>query len=204
MDRRPLKTRDKSWPKTLARSLVKLRLTPNAVSVLSIVFAGLVCWALAAYAECWIALLLAAVGIQARLLCNLLDGLMAVEFGAKSKTGELFNEVPDRLADSLILVGAGVAAGSSWLGWLGALLAMSTAYLRALGASLGHGQDFCGPGAKPHRMFVLTVGCLAQMAAILAGWTHNFLLWTLTVAAALTALTALRRLWHLARYLEQK
>ena len=32
----------------------------------------------------------AAAGIQLRLLCNLLDGMLAVEAGLKSRTGEIF------------------------------------------------------------------------------------------------------------------
>jgi phosphatidylglycerophosphate synthase len=33
-------------------------------------------------------------GIQLRLLCNMLDGMVAVEHKMHSKTGELYNEVP--------------------------------------------------------------------------------------------------------------
>src|SRR5439155_982956 len=102
------------------------------------------------------------------LLCNLLDGMVAIEGGLQSKSGDVFNEVPDRVSDALILVGAGYATapalGLAWAGALGsaaALLAVLTAYVRALGAALGTGQDFRGPMAKPHRMAALTAACLA-------------------------------------------
>ena len=54
-----------------------------------------------------------------------LDGLVAVEYGKGSATGALFNEVPDRIADSAVLVGAGYAA-TGWvtLGYVAALLAL--------------------------------------------------------------------------------
>jgi phosphatidylglycerophosphate synthase len=55
-------------------------------------------------------LLLAAAAIQLRLLCNLLDGMLAVEGGLKTPLGELYNEIPDRLADVAILAGAGASA----------------------------------------------------------------------------------------------
>ena len=33
-------------------------------------------------------------GVLGRLLCNLLDGMVAVEGGKRSKSGELYNDVP--------------------------------------------------------------------------------------------------------------
>lgn len=53
--------------------------------------------------------LLAAAMIQGRLLCNLMDGLMAIEGNLKSASGEIYNDAPDRVSDALILVGAGYA-----------------------------------------------------------------------------------------------
>jgi phosphatidylglycerophosphate synthase len=105
-------------------------------------------------------LLACAAGIQLRLLCNLLDGMVAIEGGKKSKVGVLYNEVPDRLADSLFLVALGYAIGIPWLGWLAALAAAVTAYIRVLGGTFGLAQDFRGPLAKQHRMAVMTAGCL--------------------------------------------
>jgi phosphatidylglycerophosphate synthase len=143
--------------------------TPNQVSVASLVFAALAAVAFRnaganpTSAVGW--LIVAAAGIQFRLLCNLLDGLLAIEGGLKSKTGDLYNELPDRAADILILVGAGAAIRVlPWgmtVGVAAALLAVLTAYVRLLGGSLGLAQDFGGPMAKQHRMFTLTVGALA-------------------------------------------
>lgn len=135
----------------------------------------------------WLILFVGASCVQLRLLCNMLDGLVAIEGGLKSKAGDLFNELPDRLEDTFLLVGAGYAAGAAELGWLCAALALHTAYIRALGASLGQPQDFCGPGAKPHRMFLLTVGCLAGIVHFAA------LYWALWVIAFVTAVTVVRR-----------
>ena len=42
--------------------------------------------------------------MQLRLLCNMMDGLVAVEGGLKSKAGDLFNEAPDRIEDVILLV----------------------------------------------------------------------------------------------------
>jgi phosphatidylglycerophosphate synthase len=86
--------------------------------------------------------------------------MVAVEGGKKSPLGQLYNEFPDRIADSFLIVALGYAIHLPSLGWLGALAAALTAYVRVFGGSLGLPQDFRGPMAKQHRMAVMTGGCL--------------------------------------------
>ncbi|WP_262421414.1 hypothetical protein [Paraburkholderia sp. UCT31] len=141
--------------------------------------------------------MLAIVGIQMRLLCNVLDGLVAVEGGKKSPLGALYNEFPDRIADSLILVATGYAAGLPVIGWLAALLAALTAYVRVFGGALGFEQEFLGPMAKQHRMAALTTGCVGALVEsfISKGHTHYCLevaLLLITVGSALTCWTRTR------------
>lgn len=197
-DRRPLKSRSFGWVRRLASALLRAGVTPNGISVFGVVLAIVsfgVLWAVArGWVPAWLGLVVAALCVQGRLMCNLLDGLVAVEGGRKSKGGDLFNEIPDRIEDSLFLVGAGLACGQLALGLLAALLAVFTAYVRAFGASLGQGQDFCGPLAKPQRMFFLTVGLLGAAAGSLSGFNGNVLAWMLGFIAAGTAVTACRRI----------
>jgi phosphatidylglycerophosphate synthase len=158
-----------------------------------------------------IGFLAAALLIQMRLLANMLDGMVAVRRGTASPWGELYNEVPDRVSDVAILVGAGYTAGSvPELGYLAACVALFVAYVRAQGKAVGGPQEFCGPMAKQHRMFVLTVAALAS-ALLPAGWR---LVGTSTApelpAAALAVViaggvvTAWRRLHRVARSLGRK
>jgi len=109
-------------------------------------------------------LTIAAGGIQLRLLCNMIDGMVAIEGGRQTKSGELFNELPDRISDAMIFIGAAYSvpsfSGTLELGWLVAVLSVVTAYVRALGVTMGAGQQFLGPMAKPHRMAALTATCL--------------------------------------------
>src|SRR5439155_1006073 len=106
----------------------------------------------------------AAAGIQLRLLCNLLDGLVAVEHAKATRSGEIYNDLPDRLSDMLILIMAGYSAAALGirfaheLGWIAASLAVLTAYARVLGRSIGSGIYFIGPMAKQHRMALMTSG----------------------------------------------
>lgn len=202
-NRRPLASRGSRWARALSTALARSAITPNQISVASIAFAA----AGAALLLAWPTppgLVLCALCVQLRLLCNLLDGMVAIEGGKSSPLGALYNEFPDRIADSLLIVALGHAALMPWLGWLGALLAALTAYIRTTGGSLGLAQDFRGPMAKPHRMAVLTVACLAGALESLAGDTRYALLAAAAVIAAGSALTCVMRTRALARQLRTR
>jgi phosphatidylglycerophosphate synthase len=201
--RRPLKSRDTRWAAAVAGWLARAGVRPNFISLSSLVFAagsGL-CLALAGSAAAdwqWSCLMvLAAAGIQLRLLCNLFDGMVAIEGGFKTPSGELYNELPDRFADVFVLCGAAYATPEvTWsgaLGWSAAILAVITAYVRALGVAAGASPYFIGPMAKPHRMAVMTAACL--VAACRPAWSGTA--WALPVALCIIAagclLTILRR-----------
>jgi phosphatidylglycerophosphate synthase len=202
-NRRPIAARNTGWAQRMSAALAQSSITPNQISVLSIFFAAIGA-AMLAWAPIAGGLIIAAVCIQLRLVCNLLDGMVAMEGGRKTATGALYNEFPDRIADSLLIVALGYGCGMPWLGWLGALLAALTAYVRLAGGSLGLVQDFRGPMAKQHRMAVLTVACII---GAIEGALHGTR-WTLLVAAVAIAagalLTCITRSVAIARQLNDK
>jgi phosphatidylglycerophosphate synthase len=197
--RRPLASRDSRLAQRIAAALARSAVTPNQISVVSIAFA--LCGAAALVQASPIWLLIAAVCVQLRLLCNLLDGMVAIEGGKQSAVGALYNEFPDRIADSVLLVALGYAALMPWLGWLAALLAALTAYVRATGGALGLAQDFRGPMAKPHRMAVLTIACVVDAAELYWNGTRYALLAAANLIAAGSALTCVTRTLAIARQL---
>jgi phosphatidylglycerophosphate synthase len=176
--RRELATRHAGWARSLARRLARAGVRPNAVSVASVGFALVAGGAFYLVPDVpagirVAALAAAAAAIQLRLLCNMLDGMLAMEEGLKTRTGDVYNDLPDRLADVVILVGAGYAVrhlpGGPTLGWAAALVAVFTAYVRLLGGSLGVTQHFIGPMAKQHRMFTLTIAALVAIVEAIIG-----------------------------------
>lgn len=194
--RRPMGLREHGWLRSIARGAASLGLTPNAVSILGILFsiAGSVCLIASARVTGQLAvvlLLLVPVMVGLRGLCNLVDGLIAVEGGMRTKSGEVFNDFPDRISDLVLYIGAGYGAISSSisipLGWSVGALAVLTAYTRLLGGAVGATQYFTGPMAKPHRMAVLSAGCLS--AAIERA--TNGTTWSLVVAMVIIALGCL-------------
>lgn len=223
--RRELKSRRTRWAQTLARWACASGLSANAISVISILFAGLSFMAYllapemktpAQAASAWF---IAALGIQLRLLCNMLDGMVAVEGGKGTYTGPIYNEAPDRIADVLILVGAGYSTnvepgviklwGELPLGWACAVLAMGTAYVRLLQGTLTGRQSFMGPMAKQHRMAVLTLGTLAgagvqMFESQIAAPEIDFLKISLIVIFLGSAFTCFRRLALTVRELREQ
>lgn len=214
LQRRPIKLRSADWSVTVASHLANAGVTPNQVSVASTIFAlagSAAFLSTTMYPEKFTTMagfVGAAIFIQIRLLCNMLDGLIAVENGKGTKSGELYNEIPDRISDTVLLVAAGYAAAngqlSITLGWLAACLSLMTAYVRAFGARYMAAQDFQGPMAKQQRMFALTVGSLASI--IQFAWIGNISSMTITllIIAAGTAYTACRRTVHLKEAMEGK
>jgi phosphatidylglycerophosphate synthase len=200
--RRPIASRSSFWAIGIARYLGKMGVTPNSISVASVVFAGLG-GALMVLVSHPLALLGAAVCVQLRLVCNLIDGMVAIEGGKKTPTGAIYNEFPDRVADSLLLVAAGYAAGLPWLGWLCALLAALTAYIRVFGGSVGLKQDFSGIMAKQRRMAALTVGLIAQSIEWPILGSHWSLVIAGTIISAGSLVTCITRTTAIARALEQ-
>lgn len=167
-NRRPLATRGTWWAKQLSGFLLARGVKPNQVSLASIVMAFGTALSLVGYRSASeniqvTLLILAAIFIQLRLLCNMLDGMLAVEGGLRSPLGDLYNDIPDRISDILTFLSVGFAIREDFLagygmtlGWLAALVAVLTAYLRLLGAACGTPHYFLGPMAKQHRMALMT------------------------------------------------
>lgn len=164
MKRRPLTSRDSSWAKLIAKKIAQTGITPNQISIFSMVFALMsgVSFYFTTYTSTYsyLFLILGVIGLQMRLLCNLLDGMVAIEYDKKTSSGGLFNEIPDRISDTIIIIGFSLSVPYSqetvYLGLACVIVSISTAYIRALGASMGAGEQFQGPMAKPHRMAVIT------------------------------------------------
>lgn len=209
-DRRPLASRNTRWAQSLARRMTALSVTPNRISQASMVMAAL------AGGSFWLSgaagsagtrvtlLILAALFCQLRLLCNLLDGMVAVEGGKGEADGPFWNEFPDRVADILIFAGVGYGIAMPGLGWAAGAFAVLTAYVRELGRATGNPSDFGGPMAKQHRMAVATAAALLSIIEALwngGSWVLTIALWIVVLGSAVTVL---RRSFNLIRHLKAK
>ena len=212
IDRRPIATRNRRWAQSATTWLASRNVSPNAISIAAMcacIVAGL-SLGLTSVQYNRVFWLIAALGAQLRLTANMLDGMVALASGRASKVGELYNEVPDRVSDAAVFIGAGYAwGGNVALGYIATILAIFTAYVRAAGKIAGAPNEFCGPMAKQHRMLVITIACLYSVVVPrscqilhLDDLDMGVMSVALTVIIAGCVITVLRRFKRIARALK--
>ncbi|XPV69824.1 MAG: CDP-alcohol phosphatidyltransferase family protein [Halarcobacter sp.] len=209
--RRPLKVRSTAWSKNIASFLSKQNITPNQISLASIFFSILasICILLITKSETntniWVWSILSAVFIQMRLLCNLFDGMVALEGGKSTKSGELYNDIPDRVSDSILFIALGYSTSYIEIGYLASLFAMMTAYVRVLGASMNAGSIFIGPMAKQHRMAILTIcSLITPLENMFIEHSYYVLSFALFIIMLGSVLTVVNRAYNIYKILEAK
>jgi phosphatidylglycerophosphate synthase len=159
--RRPIARIFRRTAETAMTLCVKAGVSPDVVSVLSIVAAlvAAICfWKSNPYPAL---LIIAPLFCYLRLWFNMLDGMVALAAGKASLRGEIFNDLPDRISDVIIF--AGVAHSARMhpiIGYWAAILAVLTAYVGLFGQALGGARQFGGVMSKPWRMVALTIGSL--------------------------------------------
>lgn len=165
--RRPIAQAFRSTATVPVRWCAGLGIHPNVVSYSSIVastVAGLCFWQSGTIP--W--LLIAAVGFcYVRLWLNMLDGMVALATATASRSGEIANELPDRISDVIIFVGVAHSGLCHPLGgyWV-AIFALLVAYVGILGQAVGVQREFSGLMSKPWRMVVLHLGAWITLAML--------------------------------------
>jgi phosphatidylglycerophosphate synthase len=207
-DRRIINSRNSSWAQSIAKALAKTKITPNQISSLSVLMAlsALIAFY---YSLSYPWLLLAAVlFIQLRLMCNLFDGMVAIEYEKKSYLGDIFNDLPDRFADLFIILGFSLSIRDMpyaiQLGWVCVVFSMMTAYIRVLGRSLGTQTYFSGPMAKQHRMFVCSLCAAGQYILYVMNSNCSIIYFGLFVIALGSVVTCFNRLYKISREMKLK
>jgi phosphatidylglycerophosphate synthase len=207
-NRRPLKVRGSVWSQKFASYLSKKDITPNQISIGSIVASFIASIFILFISNdnfftIWISPILAALFIQMRLLCNLFDGMVALEGGKSTKSGELFNDIPDRVSDSLLFIALGysitnISFGIE-LGYLATLFAALTAYVRVLGTSMQAGSCFKGPMAKQHRMAILTTALILtpfEFSYFNSDYILTITLFVITIGSFLTIVNRTKTIYN--------
>jgi phosphatidylglycerophosphate synthase len=163
--RRPIAALFRLTAHWAVRVCVSLGIHPDAVSYSSIVasaVAALCYWQ--AGSATWLVVPAASL-CYLRLWLNMLDGMVALASGKASPRGEILNDLPDRVSDVLIFVGAAHSGLCHLpLGYLTAILAVITAYVGMLGQAVGAQRQFGGVMSKPWRMVVLHLGAWTMAA----------------------------------------
>gem|GEM_PF-69694 len=204
-NRRPIAVRDRPVFQSLARKMQAAGIRPNTVSITSVVTMVIGATVLSICQSGSntigaIGLFLFPLFILVRSICNLIDGMIAVEGGEQTASGEIFNDFPDRISDPIMLVVVGYAAiERDWgvpLGWAAALSSVVVAYARMLGTAAGASPQFIGPMAKTHRMLVISIACIAagcERLVLESTWSLVAGLGVVVIGCVYTTVRRLRR-----------
>jgi len=138
-------------------------LDPDVVSYAAVIVAAGTGWCFYKAAESQNLLLIAIFLTLLRMTLNTIDGVMAIQRGKHTLTGEIVNALPDRYSD--IFVVGGIALSPLCRDWLG-LVALATMFLVSytgmLGKAIGVSWQHQGPMGKVERMIIMMVFALFQ------------------------------------------
>jgi phosphatidylglycerophosphate synthase len=159
VSRRPIAEVFRLTTRGTVKICVDLGIHPDLISYTSLVAAA------AAGACFWQAQSLPVLLVPAVLFCylrlwlNMLDGMVALASGKASRKGEIVNDLPDRVSDAIIFVGAAHSGLCHPLGgYAVTIFALLVAYVGLSGQAVGAQREFGGLMAKPWRMVVLHAG----------------------------------------------
>ena len=175
---------------------IRRGIAPNVISATAIFVSALGATAIAASPTTPALLYLVPLAAAARLILNLMDGLVARRTGATTPSGEMWNELGDRVCDVLLIGSpAFVPAVGPALALAAVIASLMASYAGITARAAGGRRQYGGVMSKPGRMIVLSVA--APLSALLA---EPRILWlgTLVILAG-ACLTLAQRLRGAAR-----
>jgi len=149
-----LKPRFQKFLKPLLEALHHLRITPNMITIYSVLVSlviGISLWLnLGKYV-----LLLAPIGLIFRMMLNALDGMMASAYHLKSKKGEVYNELGDVLSDLFIYIPLIKVTGHLPVILLFVILSVLNEFAGILSKAVSGVRRYDGPMGKSDRAFLV-------------------------------------------------
>jgi len=189
-----LKPRFQNLLRPIATRLAGIGVTANqvtlAAAILSVAVGALLC-----LPERGPTLFLALpVWLFVRMALNAIDGMLAREFGQKSKLGGYLNELCDVVSDAaLLLPFAFVAPFTAWTVFLVIFLAVLSEYAGVMGPLVGASRRYDGPLGKSDRALVIgALGAWIGLGLSLPSW----IFWLMPAMATLLAATAVNRVYR--------
>jgi CDP-diacylglycerol--glycerol-3-phosphate 3-phosphatidyltransferase len=162
----------------LARSGVTANEVTLAAGVMSVALGIFVAWRAG---ERW-PFLLIPVWMFVRMAFNAIDGMLAREFGQKSRLGAYLNELADVISDAFLYLPFAFVAPFEPL-TIGAVivLAVISEFAGVLGPTVGASRRYDGPMGKSDRAFVFgALGLWIGLSDALPHWTTSVIIFVIS------------------------
>ena len=183
----------------LVASAVRLRLTPDIVSVLALLTAAAAGGTFYAAREIRLLYLLGAFLVFFNGVFDLLDGALARELEVESAAGDLLDHVLDRYADILLIAGLAAGVEQYALGFVAVTGVLMTSYLGTQAQAVDLDRVYGGLLGRADRLAV--IGVVGTIAAFVEATALELTVvgWLLVLFAVLGHLTALQRFYYAMR-----
>lgn len=186
-----LKPRFQAFLRPLVRRLADAGTTANQVTLAAAIGSVALSVLLCCKSNNHALFLLLPVWLAVRMALNAIDGMLAREFGQKSRLGGYLNELCDVVSDAALLAPFALIAPFSQPTVFAVIgLAIVAEYAGVMGPLVGASRRYDGPLGKSDRAAL--VGALALWIGLglpLAPW----MAWAMPVAALLLVLTTINR-----------
>lgn len=195
----------------LAKKLIPLGISPNALSIISFifsVFAGILYYLsglnIADYPHAYYLLLIAGICVLINSGFDALDGSLARQKSIDSKRGDFLDHVIDRYADVFII--SGLVFGN-YCPWTVGIIALAgvllTSYLGTQAQAMDIGRYYGGIMGRADRLILILMATFSEFIYIvynnhpISVFGFSFLGWCLIIIAAGSHITAFQRIYHI-------
>jgi len=186
-----LKPRFQNLLRPIAAWLAGVGVTANQVTVAAAILSAAVGALLCLPDRSPALFLLLPLWLFVRMALNAIDGMLAREFGQKSRLGGYLNELCDVVSDAaLLLPFAFTPPFAAWAVFLVIFLAALSEYAGVMGPLVGASRRYDGPLGKSDRALVVgALGAWIGLGLPLPAWIS----WLMPVLAALLVATSVNR-----------
>lgn len=186
-----LKPRFQALLRPLVGRLAAAGVTANQVTIAAVVLSAVGGAAIGVWPEERWPLILLPIVLLVRMGLNAIDGMLAREFGQKSRLGAVLNELGDVISDVVLYLPlALVPEVNAWLMVSFVLLAVIVEFAGVVAIQIGSDRRYDGPMGKSDRAF--WIGLLATLLAIKAikpTWTALYV----AILVGLSVVTVINR-----------
>ncbi len=186
-----LKPKFQALLRPLVATLASAGVSANQVTLAAAVISLAVGAFVAINAEARWVFILIPVWLFLRMALNAIDGMLAREFGQRTRLGAYLNELTDVVSDAALYLPVAFVAPFS-LPWIGLIifLAALSEFAGALGPTIGVSRQYAGPFGKSDRALAFgALGLWIGSGLPIPDWS----IWLMPLCAVLLAMTVANR-----------